>query len=240
MYGYLAVNHEEAGRRPVLTRRMLCGLSVLQASVSLPETLSPRRQERRIGRAAAKLWENGVNRVLLPREFPWTDRLLRAGLLTVDTLELCRACAAQLTVEALLLRGREPERSVVALAGEKLCRAVLQAAEGLAPQVSGLKIEIPAGGRELAAWLQEEYGLPVLRSDGVRPALTVVFDEGWEGRGPALRLYGREPDLLGTELWKPGLELPEECDPMTVLAALWESGSLAVQELRARPAGNAP
>ena len=240
VYGYLKLNKEQTGRRPVLEYRMLCGLSVLQASVPVSNAPSTRQEERRVCRAAVKLWESGVNRILLPRNFPWKECLKRAGLAEVETVQLCRAAAAQLAIEVLMLRGWEPERATVALAGKRIDRSILQTAEQLAQRVSTLKIEVPGGGTELAAWLQEEYGLPVIQSDTVRPALTVAFDEYWEGRGPALRLWGEHPDLLGTELWAPGMEMPEDCDPMPLLAALWESGMITVQMLRARPIGNHP
>ena len=240
MYGYLRLETEQTGRRPVLQYRMLCGLSVLQASVPMPDNLTPRQQERRINRAAEKLWESGVNRILLPKNFSWKACLHKTGLAEVEVESLCRAAAAQLAIEVLLLRGWEPERATVALAGKRIDRAIVRTAELLAQQVSGLRIEVPEGGMELADWLQEEYGLPVLRSDGLRPAFTVSFDEYWKGRGPVLQLWGSHPDLLGAEVWVPGLEIPEECEPMPLLAALLESGMLSEQMLRARGVGNHP
>ena len=214
---------------------MLCGLSVLQARIPFSANLTDRRRERRVYQAGVKLWNGGVSRILPPREFRWKESLRRAGLAEVETAELCRAAAAPLVVEALTLRGWEPGRSVVALAGERVSAPLLRAAETLARQVNCLQIDIPAGGTELAEYLHEEYGLPVLLPGTVRPALTAAFDESWKGRGAALRLWGEQPDLLGTEVWAPGVELPPECDPMPLLAALRDSGMLSDEGLRARP-----
>lgn len=240
MYGYLILDPKQTGRRAVLEHRMLCGLSVLQARVPVPEGLPEKRRTRRVFQAAVRLWNSGVSRVLTPRSFPEREALRRTGLAEVETAELCRAAAAPLTVTALTLRGWEPGRAVVALAGERVSGPLLRAAETLAVQVNCLQIHVPVGGRELAEYLHEEYGLPVLLPGTVRPALTVDFDGSWEGRGAALRLWGEQPDLLGAEVWVPGLELPEECDPMPLLAALRDSGMLSDSSLRARPGRNDP
>lgn len=240
MYGYLTLDTELTGRRAVLEHRTLCGLSVLQARVPAADDPSEKRREQRIYKAAVRLWNNGVNRVLTPRGFQWRESLCRAGLAGIETTELCRAAAAPLAVTVLALRGREPSRSVVALAGERVSGPLFHAAEMLAKQVNCLQIDIPVGGAELAEYLHEEYGLPVLLPGTVRPALTVAFDESWQGRGTALRLWGREPELLGAEVWVPGVEVPEECDPMPLLAALRDSGMLSDSGLRARPCRNDP
>lgn len=239
MYGYLVPAEELEGRKTLVTREALCGLPVLRALVPAPARLGARRLERRLERAAARLWTAGVSRVLVPAGFSWWPVLERAGLAPVETGELLRAAAAPLALAALTVRGWEPGRAVVALAGERVSASLFQTAEALAPKVCRLVVEVPAGGAALADYLHEEYGLPVLPPGMVRPALTVAFDAFWQGRGPALRLWEDPPDLLGTELWSPGLELPEDCAPLPLMAALWGSGLLP-GGLLARPAGKAP
>lgn len=235
MYGYLTLESEGRGRRAVLEQRVLCGLPVLQARVPMPENLPEKKRRRRIYQTAVRLWNSGVSRVLLPKGFSETDCLSRAGLATVETVQLCRAAAASLVLTVLDLRGREPEKAVVALAGERVNAVIVRTAEALAPRVSCLQIDVPIGGEELARYLHEEYGLPVLLLGTVYPALTVDFDGAWHGRGSVLRLWGESLDLLGTEVWVPGLDIPEECDPMPLLAALRDSGLLSDSGLRARP-----
>lgn len=233
MYGYLTLC--PARRSLGLNCGELCGLPVLRAEVSAPEQLSGKRLERRIHRAAVRLWEHGVSYVLVPPGFPWWPTLRTAGLAPVKTEELCRAAAAPLALAALTARGWEPERAVVSLAGRRVTTAMLRAAEILARQVCRLIVEVPDGGNELAEYLREEYGLPVLLPGTMRPALTVVFDASWQGQGAALRLWGEQPDLLGTELWVPGLELPPDCETLSLLAALWECGRLSGGALLAKP-----
>lgn len=224
------------GGRAVLTRATLCGLPVLRAEVPAPDGLGQRRLERRIVRAAARLWAAGVSRVLTREDFPCPDALSRAGLAAMETESLCQAAAVPLTLTALSVRGWEPSRAVVALAAEEISLPLARAAEALALHVCRIVVEVEAGGEGLANYLHEEYGLPVLPPKVVRPALTVAFDGSWQGQGPALRLYGPKPDLMGVELWSPGVTLPEDCAPLPLLAALWESGRLSGGGLLARPA----
>ena len=223
------------GSRAALDRAVLCGLPVLRARVPAPDGLGERRLERRIFRAAARLWAAGVSRVLLPEDFPCPEAVARAGLAQVETGGLVRSAAAALTLAALERRGWEPGRAVVALAAAELTVPLVRAAEELSARVCRIVVEVEQGGELLAGYLHGEYGLPVLPPGVVRPAITAAFDESWQGNGPVLRLYGPRPDLLGTELWSPGLTLPEDCAALPLLAALWESGLLS-GGLLARPA----
>ena len=236
MYGHLVLEDRRRGSRAALDRETLCGLPVLRAAVPAPDGLGKRRLERRVFRAAARLWAAGVSRVLTPEDFPWPEALTRAGLAPVETGGLVRTAAASLTLAALEGRGWEPGRAVVALAASEVSIPLVRAAETLAGKVCRIVVEVEPGGERLAGYLHEEYGLPVLPPGVVRPALTVALDESWQGSGPALRLYGPRPDLLGTELWSPGLTMPEDCARLPLLAALWESGLLSGGSLMARPA----
>lgn len=233
MYGYLTLCPQR--RRTQLENGELCGLPVLRAEVGAPDTLNGKRLERRIYRAAARLWEHGVSHVLTTTGFSWWTTVRRAGLAPVETETMCRAAAAPLALAALEVRGWEAERAVVALAGRRVSPAMMRAAEMLARRVCRLVVEVPDGGTALAEYLHEEYGLPVLLPGTVRPAITVAFDASWTGRGAALKLWGEKPDLLGTEIWVPGLALPEGCEPLPLLAALWECGRISDGALLAKP-----
>ena len=143
MYGHLVPRQDMEGRKAVLERGALCGMSVLRALVPLPAGLGERRAERRIYRAALRLWDAGVARVLTPEGFSQWPALRRAGLGPVETQELCRSAAAPLALAALTVRGWEPGRAVVALAGARVSAPLFQAAETLARQVCRLVVEAP-------------------------------------------------------------------------------------------------
>ena len=239
MYGFLLPDEKQTGRHVVLSCEVLCGLPVLQVSIPMERRLSKKRLERRVRQAAEQLCRNGVRRVLTPSEFPWDETLSQWGLSKVKTTELCRAAAAPLALTALELRGWTAQRAVVTLAGRRVNAPLVCAAETLAKRVSGLHIAVPDGGMELAEYLRKEYGLPIV-PETVRPALTVAFDESWQGRGAALRLWGDEPELLGTEVYVPDLKLPWNCDAQSLLAALWESGLIPQGRLCARVRRNDP
>lgn len=238
MYGHLMVEEGVRGWRATIDREKLCGLPVLRARVPLPGRLKEKSRERRIYKAALRMWSAGVSQVLVPPGFSWWPTLRQAGLARVETEELCQALAGPLTLAALSSRGWEAERAVVCLAGERVTTRLVRAAELLATRVCRLVVEVPVGGLALAEYLHVEYGLPVLPAATVRPAVTVAFDPSWQGKGPALRLWGESPDLMGVELWSPGVEPPENCESLALLAALWESGLLPGGILLARSAEN--
>lgn len=235
MYAQLVpLGHGERSGPP--RRAELWGLTVLRAGFPTRGGGLFRRRERALRRTAARLREQGVRHALAPRDFPWWPLLEEAGLSPVETAGLCQAVAAPLTMEALALRGWEPGRAVVALAGEHVTLPLARCAERLAGQVRGLIVQVPRDGETLAARLQRDWGLPVWVPGAARPALTVAFDGSWRGSGPALRLYGPAPELLGAEVWAEGVEPGPDWEPMPLLAALWEGGALPGGALRVRPA----
>ncbi len=238
MYGHFMPEEGMEGWRATLSREELCGLPVLRARVPLPGRLGEKSREKRVYKAALRLRRSGISQVLVPPGFSWWPVLHQVGLARVETEELCQALAGPLTLAALSSRGWEPERAVVCLAGERVTTRLVRAAELLVMRVCRLVVEVPLGGVALAEYLHEEYGLPVLPAETVRPAVTVAFDPFWKGKGPALRLWGDSPDLMGVELWSPGVEPPRNCQSLALLAALWESGLLPGGVLLARPAEN--
>ena len=91
MVGWL-VREDRRGRRPVLERTQLAGMTVLRAGVPAPDALAQRKLERRLERAAELLCRAGVRRVLaqealgLATDVPLApyalERFARGALLT--------------------------------------------------------------------------------------------------------------------------------------------------------------
>lgn len=227
MYGRV-IPKEGRGGRVRLREEKICGLTVLSAEVSVG---GRREAERRLLRAGEKLRAQGVRQLLEPPDSPFWTVLTRCGLRPVDVGELCRALAAEVTVCALRLRGWEPQRAAVTLSGERAGRHLLRAAERLTERVARVMIDVPGEGRKLAQQLLRRRGLPVLDPGAVRPALTVAFDPGQRVRGAALLLYGPRPQLLGTQIFARGIEVPEDCPAMPLLAALRERGLISDRDL---------
>lgn len=223
MYGWLTLDGKRRRAAPV--RLFLCGLPLWRVEGT--------GDGRGIGRAARALARAGARRIILP---DGTDPSLLApyGLYPVDTAGLCRAAAVPLTLAALTLRGWDPARAAVELRGSGLTLPLVRTAEALAGEVCRLVIRVPRGGEELAAHLSRVWGLPLLLPGAVRPALTVEFDPCEPGPGPALRLWSKQPQLLGVELEARGVEIPPQCPSLPLLAALWESGLLSADDLCAR------
>ena len=132
MVGWL-VREDRRGRRPVLERTQLAGMTVLRAGVPAPDALAQRKLERRLERAA--------------------ELLCRAGVRRVSAAALCQALAAPLALAALKRQGIAPGQAAVSLAGTRVNRPLFQAAEQLCGHVRTLIVGAPAGGRELAGYL---------------------------------------------------------------------------------------
>lgn len=231
MVGWLA-EEERQGRRTVLERTGLVGLTVLRAGVPLPPKLRERTVLRRVEKAAGLLARAGVRRVLTRQDFPHWDVLSAYGLRPVDLEPLCQALAAPLALAALERQGIAPSVGTVALSGRRVSRPLFQAAMALCPQVRTLVIDAPDGGAELAGELRREYGAAALTAlDGSAAQVLLSFSPG-EGRG--LRLWGPAPDLDGLTLVPP-LDLPGELAPLPLLAVLWEEGRIPAKEIRVVP-----
>lgn len=161
MVGWL-VREDRRGRRPVLERTQLAGMTVLRAGVPAPDALAQRKLERRLERAAELLCRAGVRRVLAQEGFAGWPLLEAAGLQRVSAAALCQALAAPLALAALKRQGIAPGQAAVSLAGTRVNRPLFQAAEQLCRHVRTLIVDAPAGGRELAGYLRCAYGAPVV------------------------------------------------------------------------------
>ena len=184
---------------------------------------------RRVTSLCRKLYHKRVNRILLPQDFPYLDRIKQEGLTTVDPLPLYRSHAAQLALAALQQQHQVPEKSKVALRGAQVDRDLCQAACQLSPLVKGLAIMVTKGGEMLAHQLRMEYGIPVY-PDHHEAAVTIHFSPAEQGVGRELHLYGAKAMDCGVCI--SSSKLPQEWShSVPLLTALWETGKIGSESL---------
>lgn len=218
----------EAGKGEIQAGR-LGPLELVVAKLYVPEGLSPRRAARRLVRLERRLERMGVSRVVAPEELAQPGGLRR--LRTVETLPLYQGAADVLVLGALERTVGQACRGRVSLSAPWLSGQLRQTARLLCPWVRALRIDVPRAGEDYAAWLQREYGLPVVPpSEPVD--VTVAFGPGGRAQGWTLRLYDR-PELGGLALAARGHSLPEEC-AQQLLALLWEAGAVRREQLYCR------
>lgn len=226
MLGQLVFDGGRGGPR----RALLYGLPVLRCQAD-PEGFWG---ERRLKRAGRSLYSGGVVRALVPPGFDRWPLLLALGLRPVDPGAFLRAQAAPLAASLLERQGLAPDRATVALRGQRADGAMLRAALALCPRVRRLTISAPRGGERLAAWLRQEYGLPILPADAPAQA-ALLLQPGTEPEDanpcPALTLFGPAPDLAGLRLAAPDLA-QEDREALPLLSALWEGGRLGPEQLK--------
>ena len=227
MVGELVCRRERG--RGKLERTALGPLAAVRWTVYAPEGLAHWRLERRLGRAERKLCGAGAGRGVLPRGFPYGDRLRL--LRPVDPLSMWRGAADVLALGALDAEGIPRRRGRVALAASRLCPELEYAAERLCPLVRGLLIDAP-GGEDYARYLQAKFGLPVT-PPAAGADVTVAFGPNGGRWGRRLELHGTA-DLGGLTAAVEGVELPEDCWDQ-VLALLWEQGAVKPEKLIVRP-----
>lgn len=210
--------------RVVLETTQVLGLTVLRAQIPS----GGRWEKQRLGRAARLMSRQGVRRVLVPRNFAGWDVLARWELTGVDVLPLYRALADRLVLAELERRGVDLQRACVALRGDAVDGEMARAARLLCPRVLALDIQVKRGGEQLTRELYRQFGAAP-RHVGTAD-LSVYF--GGTGQEGALVLCGPAPELLGLELDVPGLTIPEETQPMPLLAALWRAGRVKEEQVR--------
>lgn len=224
MLGQLVLNERGGGKAE---RTQLYGLTVLRVGAD-PEGWLGQHRLRKAGRA---LRRGGAMRILTPAGFQQWDLMQACGLGAVSPLAFLRAQGASLALGALERQGLAPDRSVVALQGGRVDRELVRAAVELCPRVRRLVIDVPRGGRELADWLRQEFGIPVLPPEEPSP-VSLGFSgkehsEEAEERagGMSLTLYGASPSLAGLVVSAPRLDR-EDRERLPLMAALWEEGRL--------------
>lgn len=193
----------------------------------LKVTIPPTGRRLQLHTAARLLVKNRVGRVLVPEHFAHWALLGRYGLSPVGTEDFCRGMAAPLALAGLQRLEIPEEAATVVLRGERVTRAMRLAALALCPRVRGVIVTAHAGGEALQAELRREYGVPSLEESwGRAPDVAVHFSEFHGGGRLLLRLYGPEPDLAGLSICCRRESLPKDCEPMPLMAALWETGKL--------------
>lgn len=229
MLGQLILEDRGGGKAE---RAQLYGLTVLRARAD-PEGFWGQRRLRKAGRA---LRRGGVLRTLASPGFQQWELLETCGLVPVSPLAFLRAQGAPLALGALERQGLAPDRSAVTLRGERVDRELTRAAVELCPQVRHLVIDAPRGGRELAAWLRREFGIPILPAEEPAPVSLGFGPRGEpegdrEEEGIHLSLYGARPDLAGLSVAAPSLA-QEDQGQLPLLAALWEEGRLPPEMIK--------
>lgn len=187
--------------------------------------------EHRLRRAGRSLRRGGALRTLAPEGFDRWELLEDFGLVRVATGPFLRSQSAPLALGALERRGAAPDRAVVALRGERADRELVRAAVQLCPKVRRLVIDAPRGGRELAVWLRQEFGMPILPAgEGGTVALSFAKEAARE-QEETLHLYGANPSLDG-----PFIQLPDlaehDRNNLPLLAILWENRRLDPERLK--------
>ena len=206
-----------------MERVQLLGMPVLRVSLAS----GARWENRRLHRAARLLARQGVRRVLVPPKFNGWQELKKRGLRGVDPVPLYRAMADRLVLTQLERGGVENERACVALRGDYVDADLERTARLLCPKVRTLIIQVEWGGERLTGELYRTFGAAP-HPEGKPDAVARFSGVGQPGE---LALCGRS-ELLGLELAPESLALPEGLEAMPLLAALWQSGRLSLEELR--------
>lgn len=199
--------------KPHVERRELLGLSLLVLHLSERE----RGMERRVSKGARLLTKNRVNRVLVPPDFAWWSALRCCGLRPVETRALRCALAPVWVEAALAARGIRREQAVVCLRGGRESPEMLSLARQLCPRVRNLTFDVP-GECKAEKHLRREFGLPVLPARAARPDLVLRLEDG--------------PVLEGARFALRGKALPEDCEGLSLLSALWECGRIKTEDIR--------
>lgn len=193
----------------------------------------------RVRRAAKRLRKLGIQQVILPSEFAFSEQLADCGIQPVSTLTLRRALAADWTQWLLEKRGIVPIRAQVAVVAQQLTGEVVRTVTELCLRHRYVLLDAPYGGEELCRQLRREYGfslqLKPSKDKLEEAAALVLFDEptGLTCSNPVvLHLYHEEEPLPPLAL-PPELEeaMPEGIDRVLLAAALQRAGLLRMGQI---------
>ena len=201
----------EDRRKISLEEERLLGLPLL--TLVLPDR--EKGWERRLNKGVRMLRERRVTRVLTPAGFDSWPVLYERGLRPVDTASLRCALVPAWVRVSLAVKGVKPESAVLCLRGNRESPEMVRSALALCPMVRGLVIDVPGG--TLPVRLQKEFGLPVLPARSAQAHLTMTFDPS--------------PNLTG-QFALQSVQFPKELEPLTLLAALWESGRVKTEDIQ--------
>lgn len=190
---------------------------------------------RRVTTALKRLRKAGVDRLVLPEEFPFGDLLEKLELQPVSTVPLRQALAADWV--RWLLAERDTASARVAVSAERLTGEVVRTVTELALRYRYVLLDLPHGGEELCRNLRREYGISLLMGPSVEQMeeaeALVLFAPRADCRAPAaLRLYDEGMPLPPLSL-PPALEekLPPGVQRGQLLAVLRESGVLRAGQI---------
>ena len=233
MVGLLLWKEERAGKRAV----MLEERRVLQLRVCCGEILRTERTPeavlcRRTAAALKRMKRKGVNRLILPEDFPCAALLERMDLQPVSTAALRQALAVDWVRWDLTRRGKEGPSTRVAVAADRLTGEVARAITELALQYRYVLLDLPYGGEELSRRLRREYGVSLLVNPSVEQLgeaeVLVLFAPRPECRAArALRIYDEGVPLPPLSI-PPALEeqIPKGVRREQMLSFLREAGLL--------------
>ncbi len=203
---------EGEGKRAKPKATQLLGLPLWKLELPVPG----RSWEKRAAKGLRLLAAQRVTRVLTAPDCPHWSMLRQYGFRPVETRALRGALLPDWVARVMAARGIEPRRAVVCLRGGRETPDMERSAHRLCPLVRGLIIDVPGGG-ELAARLRREYGVPILPAGSVWADLTIRFEEG--------------PVLEGAAFaWK-GHPMPQDCEVLPLLSALWECGRVKREDI---------
>jgi hypothetical protein len=213
LYGYLITK----GKSLRFYQEQVLDLSLLRCEIPA------RSQERQERKALNFLRRAGVKELLNPPQIRHTFRLTSTG-------ELYRHKAAELALLELERQSIPPERAVIGLRANRWNRDMAEACQHLAPTIRAFALELPQ--REEIVWqLQRQYGIPILRGGG---DITLCFTPAQPGKGRLL-LGGERPELKQFTFSAAGVELPEGCPVVPLLAVLCETGRLEWDRVKVIP-----
>lgn len=219
MVGYL--HYTGRSGRVRLYRHQVLGLTVLEGA--LPGKEGGFWSKRRTQKGLKLLRQAGCKRLLSPcgEESPFP---------LIHSRALWQAMAGPLALAELSLQGLEPRRSVVALHSDRPSRGFLRACQLLAREVRALSLSLEQS--EETMWqLQQQLGIPMVEGSG---DVTVSFLPGVCRKG-YFALGNLDPVIPGYRLWLDGLNVPEGCPELPLLAALLDAGRLPLSAVQIIP-----
>ena len=223
----------ERGRKtPAVKEEIVLRLRLYRAAVQRGPRTPEAIVRRRVLAAGKRLRKLGVNRAVLPADFPYGRELARCGIRPVSTLALRRALAADWVRWTLEGRGQGAAGARVAVCAAQLTGEVVRTVTELCLRYRYVLLDLPYGGEELCRQLRREYGVSLLlgpaREQLEGADALVLFDARTDLKNPAaLALYDESQPLPPVSL-PPAMEeaLPPGADRGQMLAALREAGVL--------------
>ena len=238
MYGY--VEWTDKGRRIKPGVHSIAGLRMRSVSVPRKPGTPAFAVRRRCAAAAGLLSREGITRAVFPADFPHYAIFADHGVLPTDPMELWRALAAELVQFRLEQNGLQGRGVTVAVCADRLTDRVRRTVTELCIRNRYVILCAPERDDVLCRKLRREYGVPLVQTEDpaqlADAAVTVRFSPGDDpaDRGEVLELYpgGRPPDAALRLPEETEAHLPETCDRMQLLTALFAAGAVRGGQIR--------